>query len=565
MSVEENGSGSRDADRQTRRRVLAEAGAAFAALVLPGPQRPGSAARADHPQNTGHDSAPPKPFVFGKEPARVRKSFYDLTDNELQLFCLAVGYMRNGSRDKPLTLDKPLQWDRFALTHAEHCTEAGQGHSPQVHWSWFFLPWHRAYLFFLERTLAHYLTAIFQEDGSKFALPYWDWETHKQIPNTQARERAVPAKPSPFFGYDRSIDALSDPLQVNGHAFDDLALWDGYRGPTPERADMTPENEAGPVWRQHTYLTAFYTNPVYISSILQFPFEVFGGGRVVSRDDGQGFLEQFPHNLVHDWVGSRYGSNRDMGTLRYAALDPIFYLHHANIDRIWSLYQYTPDPDKTPDWGKQAFTFTDLDGQPVSVTVADTVRNMATVSYARPSAPSAGARFLLAAAPRLPKEPPKESSATVVAEPVTLTDRPQTLRAPPEKPQARALLARAVAPENPAASLLEFDVGPVQYSGRLTVRVFVNKPDADLQTSVTDPHFVGALEALDSHATPRRDDDNASHKFRVNVSPEVSNFYNVVRPGETFTLTLVPVGTPASLKDFRLPVRSVKLKVYQHG
>jgi len=57
-------------------------------------------------------------------------------------------------------------------------------------------------------------------------------------------------------------------------------------------------------------------------------------------------LEQYPHNNGHDWVGSRQGKNRDMGTLRYAALDPIFFMHHGNIDRIWSLYKLTqPDPE----------------------------------------------------------------------------------------------------------------------------------------------------------------------------------------------------------------------------
>jgi polyphenol oxidase len=548
--------------RPSRRDVLAGAGAAVGALALPGLRLGGNAVHADHPQPGGHDNTKVMPFAFGKEPARVRKSFHDLTDDELRLLCLAVGYMRNGSRDKPLAVDHPLQWDRFALTHAQHCTEAEQGHAPQVHWSWFFLPWHRAYLFFLERTLAHFLTTIYKEDGSKFALPYWDWETHKEVPNTREREQAQPPRPSPLFGYDPSIDALSDPLQVHGHAFDNLALWDGYRGPTPTRPEMKPDNEQGPVWKQHTQMTAFYTDPGYINSILQFPFEAFGGGPVISRDDGQGFLEQFPHNFVHDWAGSRHGSNRDMGTLRYAALDPLFYLHHANIDRIWSFYRYTPDPNATPEWGQQAFRFTDLDGQSVSVTVTDVVKKMTTVSYAPPLAPAPGARVLLAAAPKFPREPPRESSATVVAKPTALTAQPLTLTAPDGTPEVGGLLARVAAREKPALALLEFDLGPIAYSGRFTVRVFANKPDATLQTSVNDPHFVGALEALDAQARGGPGEEKASHKFRVNVSKDVSNFANVVRPGAAFTLTLVPVGTAASLKNFQLTVKSVKLTVY---
>jgi polyphenol oxidase len=503
------------------------------------------------------------PFQFGKEPTRVRKSFYDLTDDEVRLFCLAVGHMRNGSRGKVLPIDHPLQWDRFALTHAQHCTETEEGHAPQVHWSWFFLPWHCAYLFFMERTLAYFLTEVFNEDGSKFALPYWDWETHKEIPNTRERQQARPPRPSPFFGYDRTIDALADPLQVHGHPFDNLALWDGNRGPTLERAGMKPENEEGPLWKQHTRVIVGYSDAVFLESMLRFPFDVFAGGEVISRDDGQGLLEQFPHNLIHDWVGSRYGSNRDMGTLRYAALDPLFYLHHANVDRIWSLYRYTPDPANTPAWGKQLFAFTDLDGKAVTVTVADIVQKMSTVRYAPPQAPAPGARLLLANAPRHPKKPPKESSETVIAKAVTLTIKPLTLPAARGKPGAEKLLSRAAQPEKSSVSLLEFDVGPVTYEGRFTVRIFVNKPDATLDTSVADPHFVGILSALDSHTGDRFEDEKVSHKFRVNISREVSNFYSVVRPGDGFTLTLVPVGTAEGLKNFRLPIKSVTLKIYE--
>src|SRR5262249_19400819 len=48
-----------------------------------------------------------------------------------------------------------------------------------------------------------------------------------------------------------------------------------------------------------------------------------------------------PHNLVHVYVGGTspdgqtYGLMSDPGI---AALDPIFYLHHANIDRMWAVW-----------------------------------------------------------------------------------------------------------------------------------------------------------------------------------------------------------------------------------
>lgn len=515
----------------------------------------GGVAAADH-KPTPHTSPEATPFDFTHEPPRRRKSFSDLTDEEVRLLCLAIGYMRHGSRDRPLSVDNPMQWDQFALAHAHHCTESGHF---QVHWSWFFLPWHRAYLYFFERYLAHVLTTVFKEDGARFALPYWDWESHKEVPNT--RERVSHKLASPFFGYDLTIDSLSDMLEHHGHAFDNLALHDGHRAPTVDRADINQAHEKGPVWKQHVRWVAFYTSPEYVRSILQFPFEAFAGGEVVSRDDGQGLLEQFPHNFVHDWVGARWGSNRDMGTLRYAALDPLFYLHHANVDRIWSLYPYTPEPDTKPTWAGQAFTFPNVDGKPVRVTVRDIVKKMTNVAYAPPERPAPATRDLLAAVPKFAPEPPRERSETLFEGSAKLSSKPLTLSARGDEPRLKALIDRAADRDNPALSLLEIEAGGLAYSGRLSVRVFVNKEDATFETSTDDKHFIGHIAALDSHAG-RKETAEVTHRFRLDVSGPVSSFYQVVRPGEAFALTLVPVGTPAQLKDLSLVVKKVRLKVY---
>jgi tyrosinase len=68
-----------------------------------------------------------------------------------------------------------------------------------------------------------------------------------------------------------------------------------------------------------------------------------------------GNLEQDPHNLTHNFVGgftpATSGLMTDPGL---AALDPIFYLHHANIDRMWAVWN--SDPRNTnpsdPNWLK---------------------------------------------------------------------------------------------------------------------------------------------------------------------------------------------------------------------
>lgn len=53
-------------------------------------------------------------------------------------------------------------------------------------------------------------------------------------------------------------------------------------------------------------------------------------------------LEGF-HNEVHDWVGGA------MGVISISPADPLFWLHHAQIDRLWSVWQEQPgNADKQP-------------------------------------------------------------------------------------------------------------------------------------------------------------------------------------------------------------------------
>src|SRR5262245_58463319 len=101
--------------RPTRREVLA------GALTLGGLAPAVSAARADHPPPGGHGKGKATPFRFGSEPARVRKSFHDLSEDEVRLLCEAVAYLRDGKgKEHPLSIHSPLQWDNLVSTHAHH-------------------------------------------------------------------------------------------------------------------------------------------------------------------------------------------------------------------------------------------------------------------------------------------------------------------------------------------------------------------------------------------------------------------------------------------------------------
>jgi len=547
-----------------RRDFLIRTGLAGAAVTLP----------AAHAQQNARPAMPMRmevpshPFVIGSEPHRTRKSFYDLTDAEVRILCRAMGHMRNGTNDTtrtppidaPLSIDSPLQWDQWAMTHARHCTETGPG-VPQVHWSWYFLPWHRGYLFFLERQLANVVTNVLKEDGSRFALPYWDWILHPEIPNT--RERELQGKPSPLFGYDLNLESMAEPDNLG---FDNLALWDGYRGPTIQKPKMDPANERSQKSKEEIQQTLKFMSAPYIRDMLDLPFELFAG-QAVDPDkeptrNGQGLLEHDPHNNGHDWVGSRQGKNRDMGTLRYAALDPIFMMHHGNIDRVWSWYtKPQPDPDTSP-WGVQRYTFTDLDGSPVTISVRDIVKGLTNVTYAEPASTAPKPPLMLTLLQSVQRRAPAEKSETVVETGGTVTSKPLTLNAA-SSPATRTLFTEAVSAAAHPLSVLEIETGPIAYSGKFAVEVFVNKPDANDKTSTNDPHYIGRLKALESEGRQDEAGKDVTHTFPVMLGRNDSNFYKLVRPGQSFTITLVPAGENAADPRFQIPVKKVTLRVFE--
>lgn len=418
-----------------------------------------------------------KPFVFGKEPNRVRKSFYDLTDAEVRNLCRAVGYMKGS-----IPIGDPTQWQSYANIHMKHCTASDATH-PQVHWGWHFLPWHRAYIFFIERILANILTTKFSIDGTKFSYPFWDWCAHQEIPNTKERKSAGLA--SPLFGYDLTQE---DMVKADNLGFDNLALFEGNRGPSIQKNVMSPDNEVSPDSKEHVQECKNYMSPEYIKLALTTPWEQFGGKPVTDKETGQGLIESGPHNDGHDWVGTRYGSNRCMGTLRYAAEDPIFFMHHGNIDRIFSLYK-NPMPDLNGPWGQQSYTFPDLDGSPVTVTIKDIMTKMtSTISYAVPSdnnlpvnvsAPSTSAR-VPSVVKNINYKIKKKDGLMVEIESSSIKNISEN-----------------------KTFLLELETGPIMHAGRAYIKAYVNNK------------YIGRVKILDGD--PSTTDSSVTHSFIMTI------------------------------------------------
>lgn len=187
------------------------------------------------------------------------------------------------------------------------------------HQTWFFPPWHRGYLIALE---AQIRAAIGNLGGpSTWALPYWNYfgpDDQNEMPPAFAQQTLPDGSPNPLF-----VKARYGPNRDS-----DIFV------PIPPVSDSCQ------------------TNPVYTGGPATFPLG-FGGletGFWHGGGNQSGNLEQNPHNIVHGLVGGRAPDNLSGGLMsnpRSAALDPIFYLHHCNIDRMWAAWNENGNVNST--------------------------------------------------------------------------------------------------------------------------------------------------------------------------------------------------------------------------
>jgi tyrosinase len=183
------------------------------------------------------------------------------------------------------------------------------------HQTWYFLPWHRAYLHSFEDIVRDAIKSL--HGPADWALPYWNYSDTK------------------------NPDASKVP-----QAFLDHKLPDGTPNPLFAKARHGTSVAAGDV-----DLTKRIADNDF-EGIDQGPGEGVGGPRTIFSPSGEqeGLIEAAPHDLVHGDVGGRSGLMSYPDT---AALDPIFWLHHANIDRLWEVWRNRDARNKNPtdaDW-----------------------------------------------------------------------------------------------------------------------------------------------------------------------------------------------------------------------
>ncbi|KAI1611775.1 hypothetical protein EDD36DRAFT_496654 [Exophiala viscosa] len=257
------------------------------------------------------------------------------------------------------------------------------------HSSDLFPTWHRAYLAMYEQSLFLQMVNIarafppqyqkrYLDACEDFGIPYWDpFLPRRKILNkygypitkcgipvimsskdVRIRTPRQPDQPidapNPLYTYKFAPGNL-DWAEVAGHPFREV-FRDVINNP-----NMTLNTIRGPTptgWTSHQYVNNTLTNAVStahgpalplgskIYRILQGPplsYTQMATSAYVAQagpsTNKENSLEGF-HNDIHTMCGNGGdGRTGHMGLTEYAAFDPIFWLHHANIDRIFAIWQ----------------------------------------------------------------------------------------------------------------------------------------------------------------------------------------------------------------------------------
>jgi tyrosinase len=307
-------------------------------------------------------------------------------------------------------------YNNLALIHQNHCQHGWER----------FLTWHRIYLYEFEQAL--------QDICPDVTLPYWDWTMPQYKPHQPDKGWRIPKSLQAYLIKDSlavlikggipkdQVDKLeslvvSSDLSVgeaNDRKFPTLTEFFEAVGKTNFDAQYTQGKyrnrfidallEANALWYPLRYPGEYQTSsgkPSTINKVIHYhypsaddmeqimslrTFRDFGGGSLYN--DAFGFMDQNPHNTMHIWTGGQnplYNPNAtppvkeqaslpmnrnkavqvagrkfhkredlytqpkfgDMFSNLTASYDPVFWPIHANVDRLWWEWQQR-HPESVP-------------------------------------------------------------------------------------------------------------------------------------------------------------------------------------------------------------------------
>jgi tyrosinase len=365
-----------------------------------------------------------------------------------------------------LPASAPRNWRNQALIHLNHCRHGVQD----------FVHWHRHYIHKYELICGQLI------GDANFALAYWNWSASRGI------------IPDPFYDLNLlNVQFWNDPSNAQSNNW----------GPSPVTTVGTRGLAKGQGLQDDPDAGQEFTQAA-IDAIKQEPnFQIFTGQ-----------LEGSPHNDAHVISG---GGSGHMGD-GMSPLDPIFWLHHCNVDRIWAEWQAAGNstPPLSRHYDNQ---FVDGTGQAVAASSASAL-DFASMGYtydtlSGPAVATARERLELQQPPnqrglqapevaKLPQTlgaditpktvvPAVETAYTIAAKDLLPSlFRPRTYRATKIPTVQRLAVGNG-------RILARMSVIPPPKQTSLICKVFVNCPYLAPNTSSTDQHYAGSFSFFGRH------------------------------------------------------------------
>ncbi|MEM7478811.1 MAG: tyrosinase family protein [Planctomycetota bacterium] len=308
-----------------------------------------------------------------------------------------------------------------------------------------FLTWHRQY------TLAFEDIVRDVTGEPDWALPYWDWSNNPQIP-------------SAFFGAGNPLDTET------------------WNDPDPQTSPFSQRRIGAD--------DTLSSSSVDISRIEnQRLFDVFS-----SR------LDNGPHGSVHVAIGGHMG--------RFLSpLDPIFWVHHCNVDRIWAKWSLNFANPGDDEWLSETFDdmFVDVSGQFVSDVRASDLVDSRALGYDYDDLLNLGGA-IAAGATSTDLSPIFETEAIFTANAIpsvlniptsiALDAEPRVLL-PDDFFDKQSVLDGTIE-RRVVARLSEIDIP--EDAENYEIRIFLNCPYLSPEVPKEDPHFVAELSLFSLRA-----------------------------------------------------------------
>lgn len=469
---------------------------------------------------TNCDAPPPKNGSKNFSPdtglaVRTRKSAFELNKTDIDKLQAAYCALRQLSVTDPTD---PRGWMQQANVHCHYCSGAQANQLPEIHNSWLFFPWHRCYLYFHERILGSLIGDM------TLTLPYWDWDTPG---------RSI--LPTPYVTPNNSSNQL----------------WDKLRD----------ETTTAQIPSQYVSQNVMYNKQ---TGVMYQPTPQLFMGTFNPDPEGQaahgGAVEFGPHGAIHVWTADHNvdfnNPKPDMGILQTAAQDPVFFSHHGNIDRLWTVWlnndlshqNFNSKNSKISDtWLNSSWTFYDENKQLVTIKVSDVLdtANSLRYTYSTPQPPTlAKARSVrspitLAAASAAGFQQTQTGKAQAEGEGnVKLTPNPLTrkIRIPADlRKKIRANRADAL---DGYLYILRIEGIVVPANKSALINVFANIPNATAATNPEGPNYLGYFTIVAKAVAPGAHDGHNSQSVALNVTHQVAR---LIQSGKDLTVTLVPV------------------------